>query len=535
MGKDLRTLPVSLRLSRQPRLDGTAWQLHDVQPFFPPLEMLFKTDRVTSSKDYGIRLEEPLESILDETTIKVKGNPVQVHRKTTMILSPYKWMKGDYQALTLPKPEEIASEIRDKVQSPYTAGYVGALASIALSESGCEHFPKVYGVYTAIASSHTVDISDDYEEISERRWFTDNLGKTFDLKLRQPEGTPSFSHTRSQRPGVLLGDDIQLDDIQDVDADHVSQPSPHTTLSASSHSGKTEPSDFADDESEDSDGDQYEIRSCDCSEGSDDDSDEEGLDDEDCESFAWATFKEVPVITTVMEVCEGTFYDLLDAHSDNKEAHAAWIAQVVFALAYAQRMFGFVHNDLHGNNVMYVKTDKEFLYYKHQGTCYKVPTFGVLIKLIDFDRASYSLRLTGMKDPRFFLSSQFQLDDEAAGQYNVEPFFSQNHPRIVPNPSFDLCRFATSIYWDMFPEGPDTPTGHPLQTVFAQWMTQQDGSSVFFRRERDRHDRYHGFDLYKAIARYCKDSATPRRELAKLTVFAVPSVPLGTPALYIES
>lgn len=534
MGKDLRTLPAHLKLGRQPKLDASAWSLRDTQPFFPPLEMLFKTERVTGFKDYGIKLSEPLESIVDADTIKVRGEPVPIHRKTTMILSPFKWMRGDYGALGLPLPEETASELQQKLQSPHTAGYVGALASIVLSESGCLHFPKVHGVYTALATSHTVDISDDYEEISERKWFTDNLGKTFDLKLRQPEGSPSFTHTRSQRPGVQLGDDVLLDDIQDIEADAVSEPSEHRA-SASVHSEESDSSEFLeDDDSEEKDEDQYEILSCDCSE--DEDSDEEdGLDDEDCESFAWATFKDVPVITTVMEKCEGTFYDLLDAHPDNKEAHAAWVAQVVFALAYAQRAYGFVHNDLHGNNVMYVKTDKEFLYYKHQGTCYKVPTFGFLIKIIDFDRACFSLRLAGMKDPRFFLSSQFQLDDEAAGQYNVEPFFSQNHPRIVPNPSFDLCRFATSVYWDMFPEGPDVATGHPLQNVFTQWMTQQDGSSVFFRKQRDRHDRYHGFDLYKAIARYCKDSATPRRELAKLAVFATPSVPLGTPALYIES
>jgi hypothetical protein len=533
MGKDLRTLPVHLKLTRHPRLDASVWSLRDVQPFFPPLETLFKTERIASFKDYGIKLTEPLESIVDADTIKVKGKATPVHRKTTMILSPFKWMRGDYGALGLPLPEETASDLREKLQSPYTAGYVGALTSTVLSESGCPHFPKVYGVYTALSTSHTIDISDDYEEISERRWFTDNLGKTFELKLRQPEGTPSFSHTRSQRPGVQLGDDILLDDIQDIEADAVSEPSANTRATESTHSEGSESSEFLDDESSEA-SDAYEIRSCDCSEDSD--SEAEGLDDEEeDEPFAWATFKDVPVITTVMEKCEGTFYDLLDAHPDNKEAHAAWVAQIVFALAYAQRAYGFVHNDLHGNNVMYVKTDQEHLYYKHQGTCYKVPTFGVLIKIIDFDRANISLRLAGMKDPRFFLSSQFQEDDEAAGQYNVEPFFSQNHPRIVPNPSFDLCRFATSVYWDMFPEGPDTATGHPLQNVFAQWMTQQDGSSVFFRKERDRHDRYHGFDLYKAIARYCKDSATPRRELARLTAFATPAVPLGTPALYIES
>jgi hypothetical protein len=140
-----------------------------------------------------------------------------------------------------------------------------------------------------------------------------------------------------------------------------------------------------------------------------------------------------------------------------------------------------------------------------------------------------------MKEPRQFVSSQFQPGEEAGGQYNMEPFFTQDHARIPPNPSFDLCRFATSMFWDMFPDGPDHAYTHPLFEVFKQWMTQPDGTSIMFRKERDRHDRYHGFDLYKAIARYCKDSATPRREIVKLSLYRVPSVTVGSACLYIES
>jgi hypothetical protein len=141
-----------------------------------------------------------------------------------------------------------------------------------------------------------------------------------------------------------------------------------------------------------------------------------------------------------------------------------------------------------------------------------------------------------MKDPRQFVSSQFQPNEEAAGQYNMEPFFTQNHPRIPPNPSFDLCRFATSMFWEMFPEGPTHEYNHPLFSIFKQWMSQTDGTSVLFRTSKpDRHDRYHGFDLYKAIARYCKDSAVPRREITKLSVFQVKVVPVGQSCLYVES
>jgi hypothetical protein len=166
---------------------------------------------------------------------------------------------------------------------------------------------------------------------------------------------------------------------------------------------------------------------------------------------------------------------------------------------------------------------------------YRVPTFGCLIKIIDFDRAITSIRLNGMKEGRLFASSQFEEEEEAGGQYNMDPFMNHERPYVGPNPSFDLCRFATSVFWDMFPAGPDVPIDHPLLETFKQWMTFGDGTSAMFRKQRDNHDRYHGFDLYKAIARYCKDSAVPRRELLKLRQYVVPTVPVGESALFIES
>jgi hypothetical protein len=527
MGKDLRTTSTHLKLHRRPALETSAWGLKNPQTFFPPLEKLFKTEVLSNLHEFGVHLSEEIDAVVDEASIRTtKGRTVPVHRKTTMILSPFKWMRGDYGVLGLPKVEHVANDMQEKLQSPHTAGYVGALTSILLSESNCIHFPKVYGVYVGLANKHTIDISDDYEDLSERRWFADNLGKTFELKLRTPESGTEFQHTRSQRPTVMLGDEALLDDIEDVDADHVSNPSSRSRVS--SHASSMEES-LADESESDESDDVYEIISCACS----DSDDEEDEDDDEMEPYAWATFSDVPVITTVMEKCDGTFYDLIREHTDPVK-HAAWVAQIVMALAYAQRTFGFTHNDLHGNNVMYVPTTQEHLYYKHNGICYKVPTYGYILKIIDFDRAITMVRLTGMKEPRTFVSNQFQPEEEAAGQYNMEPFFDTQHPHLPPNASFDLCRFATSMFWDMFPEGPDAQCFHPLFEVFKGWMKQSDGSSVMFREQRDNHDRYHGFYLYKAIARYCKD-AVPRKEIAKLIAYQVPQPPLGTPCLFIES
>jgi hypothetical protein len=183
----------------------------------------------------------------------------------------------------------------------------------------------------------------------------------------------------------------------------------------------------------------------------------------------------------------------------------------MFALAYAHRNFAFTHNDLHANNVMYKKTDKEFFYYSSGGILYRVPTFGYVIKIIDFERGTASIKLTGMKEPKLFMSDHFRPYEEAGGQYNYGEFYDSKYPEIKPNPSFDLVRLATSLYTDLFPTG---SSDHLLHTLIKKWLTLEDGSSVLFSKED--HDRYHGFHLYKAIARFCKDTAVPRKEIMLL-------------------
>jgi hypothetical protein len=529
MGKELRTTPVPLKLHRYKPLDGSQWGFRNLQPFFPPLEKLFKTDNLSGVHSYGVRLTDQIDAVIDADTIRtLRGKTAKVHRKTTSILNPFRWMRGDYGSIGLPKPDDIDGEIREATQSPNTAGYVGAMASIVLSESGCPNFPKVYGVFTGIADTHTIDISDDYDELSEKPWFAESIGKTFALKVRaKPDTEEGFKHTRGHRAGVALGEDMDIDiGVEDIDAVHVDNPD-----NLESISGDYEDMGGAsagDDDEEEFEDDVFEIESCTCEE---DEEDEECGDDE--EPFAWATFSGIPVITTIMEKCDKTIYELMKDHPEENK-HVAWISQIVFALAYAQRNYGLTHNDLHGNNVMCVPTTSEFLYYKVDGVSYRIPTHGYIIKIIDFDRAIVSVRLQGMKDSKMFMSNQFKPEEEAGGQYNMEPFFTAGVQYIHPCPSFDLARFATSMFWDMFPEGPSYAYTHPLFEVFKQWMKQSDGSSVMFRKKMDNHDRYHGFDLYKAIARYCKD-AVPKKEISRITFYQIPSVPVGESFICIDA
>lgn len=542
-GGELRTNPLSLNLHRYTHLPllragaSSYWNVDHIQPFFPPIECLFKSEKLEFPNEYGIKFANEITSILPNNTVRISSSPEaqSVHLKTTMLVSPYKWMRGEYgSVLGLPTTADQSAAVREKMQNPNNAAYVGSLIASVLSESGCLHFPKVFGVFTGVSKSHTIDISDEYEELSERPWFSTNIGKTFDLKLNDNVAKEShdFNHTRAARALVQLGEDTTLDGVEPLETTHVesSMGNLHrimedTTMDTHEHddSSSSISTDYI-----------FAIHSCDCDEEDRDIVDE--MEDETDTGFAWATFTNVPVQITAMETCEGTLYTLMMGETDILK-RIAWLTQVIFALAYAQRNFGFVHNDLHSNNVMYVRTSREFLYYNAGGHLYKVPTYGYLIKIIDFERGTASIKLTGMRDAKFFMSDHFSPDEEASGQYNVEPYYNPKYPEVKPNASFDLVRLTTSLFWDFFPEGPshDEYKSNLLFNVFKKWLTLEDGSSILFGKEEPTHDRYHGFTLYKAIARYCKDTAVPRKEFGNLKeAFGTSSIPLGESALIIE-
>lgn len=505
------------------------WNVDNIQPYFPPIQKLFKTSDLEHVTEYGIKLDEEVLNVLEADKIRTTLGNAEIHTKVAMILSPYKFMRGEYGGtLGLPTSSEQSSAVFEKLQNPNNASYVGATISAILSQTGCQHFPKVYGIFNGISAEHTIDISDDYGELADRPWFSHNIGKTFDIKLSNDIISNDFKHTRTSRIAIRLGDEMDLGNVEEI------EPIPVDDVVMGDLSRVLH------DDQEDDDGESdsssvstsyiFEVRSCDC-----DDESEMDEEDESCEPFAWATFKNVPVQITVMEKCEGTIYELMMMNFDN-DKHLAWITQLMFAIAYAQRCIGLTHNDLHANNVMYTKTDKEFFYYNSGGVLYKVPTYGYLIKIIDFERGIASIKITGLKEPKLFMSDHFHIDEEAGGQYNYGDYYHSKYPEMKPNPSFDLCRFATSMFWDLFSEGPDHPDYKNLILfqLFMKWLTI-DGKSILFSQDDEAHDRYHGFHLYKAIARYCKDNAIPRKEvLAVKGIYEVSSVPEGNTVLLLD-
>ena len=148
---ELKSIPVPLQVHRYKDLGNiragakTFWNIEHIQPFFPPIETLFKTDDLEIVHEYGLKLDDQIQSVISKNTIQTLSGPKQVHLKSTMLLSPFKWMRGDYStSLGLATTQEQAATIHHKLQSQHNAGYVGSLFSAVFSQTKCIHFPKVY-------------------------------------------------------------------------------------------------------------------------------------------------------------------------------------------------------------------------------------------------------------------------------------------------------------------------------------------------------------------------------------------------------
>ena len=229
----------------------------------------------------------------------------------------------------------------------------------------------------------------------------------------------------------------------------------------------------------------------------------------------YATLPAFPVQIICLEKCENTLDDFIQTNEDIKDIE--WFSalfQIIMTLLAYQKVYSFTHNDLHTNNVMYVKTNKQFLYYCYKNNYYRVPTFGRLFKIIDFGRGIYRV------GEKLCCSNSFENGEDAHTQYNTEPYFNDKKPRIEPNYSFDLCRLACSIF-DYVVEDMDsinTPGKlkrcDAITRLIVEWCLDDNGVNVLYKN--DGSERYPDFKLYKMIARnvhkHTPDAQLERKE-----------------------
>ena len=460
--------------------------------------------------------------------------------KLIPLLDPIKYMCSKYDLsdnniLKLPsfmEKEQCAAKVRDTNNAAYVDSFFTYLTSTMLEESGFVHGIDFYGSYLGIKNDFLFNIGDDIDYLQDCKPFHENRGNLYvfddnfqyDLMNRDTRDykEPIKVLSAKDDENILeLSDICELDlsqfdgifapgtgmgkvstDISSGDnSAHVSgdisaallYDSPHqeTKKATTTPSANTTKSSNASSESS-----RCSSRSSNTL-GSETGSiqSESTLDglslSTASEDEAFVKIHSFPIQVVALERCEQTLDSFMSSTDVTDEEFGSIVTQILMMLITYQKVFGLTHNDLHTNNIMYVKTDKQYLFYKHDGRHYKVPTFGKIYKIIDYGRAIYKFR------GNLLCSDSYHSKGDAATQYNFEPYIDTNKRRVEPNFSFDLCRLGCALY-DMLLDD-DTEMKSTIVEIMTGWCLDDKGRNILYKNNGE--ERYPDFKLYKMIAR----------------------------------
>lgn len=504
----------------------------DKMQLYNPLYTRFFALSESNYNQIEFNHEWSLSSVLggDRGTITRQGGTrtVPIFLKMAPLLCPHTFITGAYAGLDVevlptftpngaPTPLNKAQrEMADPSNAAYIDAFFVYLSSMLRANTGFVHGLEYYGGFLGVKSEFALDICDDVEYLAESAFFLKGRGSLFAVR------DYDFIFDADPLPELMLGDAICLQ--VDADLDDLPLLAPYTHDSSTL---ELEPEPEPELEPEPEPESESESESCSSRDSATDDDELTEWSEESDGSYnsddeqVILHIKRFPVHVIAMERCENTMYSLVD-QLDDKQWFAA-LFQVIATLLVYQRVFDFTHNDLHINNIMWVPTAKKWLLYTIDGRMYKVPTHGRIFKIIDFGRAIYRY------DRQLFVGSSFQKGGEAAAQYNFGPCLNPDKPLVEPNPAFDLCRFAVSVF-DIVIN--DFRSSHPKGTIanlINEWCCDDRGKNVLYKRNGD--ERYPEFKLYKMIARgvhaHTPQAQLQRPEFAAFLVTKLPKEKAG--------
>ena len=455
--------------------------------------------------------------------------------KFSPLLDPTKFMIGKYNSIppvllsSLPdlNNNEISEKVRDINNAAYVDSFFSYLTSQTLHGHCFLHGLDFFGSYLAEKENFYFNIADDIEFLYESDFFHKHKGKLFEID-NMDKIDFAFTDTRKKRDKITINSSNINLDLQNLDV--LTLDSIFTVSGINNEEGKSNlifEFDIKDNcnKSMSKTSSTCSSRSSNTSlEGNDDFSDEEDIDEDDenqnvdsssdigsdfsslsSAEFLGATINNFPVQVICLEELEETLDSFLETTELSQKEWISCLFQIIIQLITYQKLFDLTHNDLHTNNIMYKKTEKQYLYYKYNDKHYKVPTYGKIYKIIDFGRAIYKFK------GKVICSDSFHPKGDAATQYNCEPYLNSKKPRLEPNASFDLCRLGCSLY-DFFvdEEELEKKFPDPLALLIVEWTRDDKGRNILYKNNGD--ERYPDFKLYKMIARTVHKH-TPQNQL----------------------
>ncbi len=462
----------------------------------------------------------------------------RVYSKIIHLVDPFEFMQRSQILSYIPAPD---AHDRDKLRrhaiSRYNQASVDATICYMLSRLGdLELSPatiKYYETICGIADSYNYRITDDFDTLRTKHWFWSfaNNGELIRVEGKSVgEEVYKWICTKPEEDDLDNCSDFEID----TEAEAEGEPSPSIDMTASNYTIESvcEEADIgAEIEEEDADEPPTQlmrINSDGASVGNDSISTTDKMMEEleNANGEIYLQCKNIPVLVCFQEAAEGTMDELLseiieaDNASEEDDAigifgmqecekmWAAWLFQVCAALSVFQKYVNFCHNDLHTNNIVWVNTKETHLHYKSQdGTMYRVPTYGKIFKLIDFGRATAEIGDVQI------ISTDYEEGQDAWGQYNWGPFRDESVTEIAPNPSFDLCRLAVSLFETLYPgyDPHEDAEESDLAALIWSWLQDDEGKSILYDDEDE--ERFPGFDLYMHIAQHVH-SAVPSKQFA---------------------
>jgi len=461
-----------------------------------------------------------IHQVIDINTKEIKDKNIFI--KFSPLLDPIRYMIGKYDVLdktirNLPQLNSTTETSDTKLLDPSNASYVDNLfyflTSILLNHHDFIHGIDYYGSFLGIQNKFKMNIEEDLEYLTGSSFFLDNIGKLVTLENYNEYDSSNNISSRKNKSKLIIENDLKIDDFIDIIHENTIEINniEENTLkqeveeivyeniivknatdldddsSSDSDNSETNYSVSQESEASDSDNSDSELSASEISDGS------ECSSDYDDDNDAIAYINDFPMQMICLEKCEGTLDELFLQDLVDEKNGASILFQIIMIILVYQKTFDFTHNDLHTNNVMYINTNKKFLWYKYENCYYKVPTYGRIFKIIDFGRSIYKFQ------GKQFCSDSFAPGGDGATQYNCIPFLDITKKQIDPNMSFDLCRLGCSIYDFLFDGIEKNKNIDMLQKIILKWVTDDNGYNVLYKKNGN--ERYPGFKLYKMIAR----------------------------------
>jgi len=514
---DLKTLEENYRPTKDD-VDNeyNPFHIKDIQtynPIYSDFFVLNANNYNSISLDHKYHIVD-IDHVINHKTKEMEEKPVFI--KFSPLLDPIRYMIGKYdftdsKLRLLPdlNSEEKMVKIVDKNNMSYVDNFFSFLTSRLLHKHGFVHGLDYYGSFLGIQEKFKMNIADDLEYLNTSSTFMGNIGKFFNV-TEMPANEVANYGSRANKHKLDISDDdckhnisaITIEDLSlDVETptniveelESIYECNKNSKKSDSSDSSNNSETNYSTDDSDEDCDEEDEKSDSDWETEDEDESEVSSSSESESENSVYSYIHNFPIQMICLEKCDGTIDELFEKELIDEETGIAALFQIIMILATYQKVFHFTHNDLHTNNIMFVETDKEFLYYKMENRYYKVPTYGKIFKLIDFGRGIY--KFSGKQ----YCSDSFATGGDAATQYNFEPFMNNAKPRLDPNYSFDLCRLGTSIFDFILDEDADEEELDSLQKIVNRWCLDDNGKNVLYKRNGE--ERYPNFKLYKMIAR----------------------------------